>query len=264
MAEKLTTEECIKRFMHIHGNQYEYVLVCYRGLEKKVIIICRTHGPFWQTPAVHFSSHCPKCALERRSKEQQISKEEFIQRADLLHNFEFDYTDTIIDGVLNIASFLHKPCNKIISQQVRYHLEGYGCKSCYFLGKMLTKEEFETKANIVHNFEFDYTNTIIDGVANKSSYLHKPCGKIVTQTPNSHLEGRGCQYCLFMTKEEFETKANIIHNYEFDYTDTIINGTKNKSNFLHKHCGKISTQRVDRSYCRTRMSALPSKNGIRS
>jgi hypothetical protein len=53
---RLTTEEFIKNAKLVHGNNYDYSKVVYRGNKQLVEIICPTHGSFWQKPNTHVSS----------------------------------------------------------------------------------------------------------------------------------------------------------------------------------------------------------------
>lgn len=57
------TESCIKKFIKVHGNRYDYSKVNYVKNSSRVEIICKAHGSFLQTPANHsFGEGCPSCA----------------------------------------------------------------------------------------------------------------------------------------------------------------------------------------------------------
>lgn len=59
----------IERFNKTHQEIYDYSLSIYRGMRKKVKIICRKHGIFEQTPTNHVSgAGCPACILSRGEK----------------------------------------------------------------------------------------------------------------------------------------------------------------------------------------------------
>lgn len=67
MANKLTTEEFIRRAKEVHGDKYDYSKVEYVNNTTKVCIICPTHGEFWQKPNTHIQKKgCKKCFLERK------------------------------------------------------------------------------------------------------------------------------------------------------------------------------------------------------
>lgn len=53
-------------FIKTHGDKYDYSLVVYKNIRTKVLIICKEHGIFSQTPTSHKSGRgCPKCKLSR-------------------------------------------------------------------------------------------------------------------------------------------------------------------------------------------------------
>ena len=56
-------EKVISKFIHTHGDKYDYSKVDYVSFHSKVTIICPTHGEFVQTPAHHIGgTGCPTCA----------------------------------------------------------------------------------------------------------------------------------------------------------------------------------------------------------
>lgn len=57
-----TTEEFIKKSNEIHNGKYLYLKTVYTNSKLPVIITCRKHGDFEQTPSTHLRGHgCPKC-----------------------------------------------------------------------------------------------------------------------------------------------------------------------------------------------------------
>ena len=59
----ITQSEIIKSFRKTHGNKYDYSKVKYVRGQIKVIIICKEHGEFLQTPMSHKQgAGCKKCA----------------------------------------------------------------------------------------------------------------------------------------------------------------------------------------------------------
>jgi hypothetical protein len=89
---KLTTEEFIKRATLLHKNLYDYTKTNYINTNTKIIIICKEHGEFQQTPDSHIGKQkqgCPKCFGNLK-----LTTEEFIKRATLLHKNLYDYTKT--------------------------------------------------------------------------------------------------------------------------------------------------------------------------
>lgn len=62
MKNLIGFDEFTKRSHIIHNNKFDYSLVCYERINKKVIILCPKHGSFLQTPDSHLKGcGCPKC-----------------------------------------------------------------------------------------------------------------------------------------------------------------------------------------------------------
>ena len=52
----------LERSKAAHGDRYDYSLADFKTIHDKIEIICKEHGPFWQTPHNHESGHgCRKC-----------------------------------------------------------------------------------------------------------------------------------------------------------------------------------------------------------
>ena len=69
-TQKLTTEEFIEKAKQVHGDKYDYSKCEYKTTEKKVTIICKTHGEFKQTPHSHLQGQgCPVCKQRVLEKE---------------------------------------------------------------------------------------------------------------------------------------------------------------------------------------------------
>lgn len=61
--------DVIKKFVEVHGTEYDYSLVEYKKMKKNVKIICKTHGEFLQSPASHISGRgCPICKSSQGEK----------------------------------------------------------------------------------------------------------------------------------------------------------------------------------------------------
>ena len=63
------TEEFIEKVKQIHGDKYDYSMVEYIRANEKVIIICKKHGEYQQTPSSHLmGQECPRCANKTEGK----------------------------------------------------------------------------------------------------------------------------------------------------------------------------------------------------
>ena len=107
--------------------------------------------------------------------------------------------------------------------------------------RKLTLNEFITKANEIHNHEYNYEKFIYGGAHTKGIIIHKLCGReFQMQACNHTNQGQGCPHCFGTPKsslEEFSSKSNKIHNNEYDCSMAIYisNGTPIK--LKHKICG---------------------------
>jgi hypothetical protein len=121
----LTTEDFINRATEIHNNKYCYDLVEYKNTKTGVKIICPIHGEFKQTPLHHLSGKgCMSCGGRKK-----LTTEEFIKRADKVHNNKYNY-DLVeyknIDSKVKILCLAHG----IFEQTPYKHLQGQECSKC--------------------------------------------------------------------------------------------------------------------------------------
>ena len=105
---KLTTKEFIKRAQLAHHNKYDYSKVNYINSGTKIIIICKKHGEFLQTPGSHISGQgCPKCSFS-------ISKNEtkWLDELEKENNIIIERNPTIyINGKRLYPDGFHKLTN---------------------------------------------------------------------------------------------------------------------------------------------------------
>lgn len=65
-----TNEQFIQDARRVHGDIYDYSQVNYQGANIPIVIICKEHGKFYQTPHQHLASKagCPYCSLKSQTK----------------------------------------------------------------------------------------------------------------------------------------------------------------------------------------------------
>jgi len=86
--KNLTTELFIDKVKKVHNDIYDYKLVEYKNSHTKVKILCHNHGYFEQTPNSHLNKNgCPSC-----SNNKKLTTEDFIKKAEKIHNYEYDYS----------------------------------------------------------------------------------------------------------------------------------------------------------------------------
>lgn len=200
----LTTEEFISKAKLVHGDKYDYSLSQYINCDQKLIIICKEHGNFKQTPYKHLTRQqgCPICGHLLTSKKKLSTTEIFIKKAKKIHGNKYGYEKTIyigIDDKIIIKCSIHGDF-----KQVAYsHINGYGCAKCSGVGKLSTNE-FINQAMLVHGNKYDYSKANYINAKAKINIICPLHGEF-KQTPNQHKNGSGCPICN-ESKGERETK----------------------------------------------------------
>lgn len=96
-ARKFTKEQWIEKFKKVHGDRYDYSKVKdFNGsgtlTKNKIIIICKKHGEFLQTPNSHLNrKNCPYCNISKG--EDEIEK--FLIKYDMLYIREETFNDCV-------------------------------------------------------------------------------------------------------------------------------------------------------------------------
>lgn len=149
---RMTKEEFIKRAREIHGDKYDYSKVIYFNNSTKVIITCPKHGDFKQIPNSHLNGNgCRKCQYEKLSNERRLTLNEFIQRANKIHNNKYNYSKVDYKDIYTkiiIVCMKHGD----FSQTPNDHINnGSGCPKCNnYKGEIAVR-----KFLIEHDIEFE-------------------------------------------------------------------------------------------------------------
>ena len=126
-AMALSQEESIRRAKEIHGDRYDYSQWDYKTFQTSVKIICRDHGVFETTPAIHFGgSLCPKCVIR---KEREFSTEQAMSSYKKTHGNRYDYSQVKYknqEEEIIVICKSHGP----FSIRPSYHKQGKGCSKC--------------------------------------------------------------------------------------------------------------------------------------
>jgi len=118
-------EELVIKFNNIHNNKYDYSLIDYNNMKKKIKIKCKKHGIFEQTPINHLKSGCPICSYEKKTYDNKIIKKMFIN----IHNNKYIYNLVKYKGTENKVKIICKK-HGIFEQTPHSHLQGQGCPLC--------------------------------------------------------------------------------------------------------------------------------------
>lgn len=116
---KLTQNDFIQRIENKFGkDKFNYSLLEYKDAHSNVKLICNNCGNIEnKPPTVWYKGFgCLKCQT-RRPNPKQIIKEQFIDRANKIHNFKYDYSNIVFTNIYdeveiicpNHGSFFQKP-----------------------------------------------------------------------------------------------------------------------------------------------------------
>jgi very-short-patch-repair endonuclease len=224
-----TKEISMKRAIEIHGNKYDYSKVEYTNSKEKIIILCKEHGEFKQSPNNHLQGYeCKKCGLKKQSIFFRDTLDMFVEKAIKIHDNKYDYTKveytnshTKVKIICNIHSEFEQTPNN--------HLNGQGCPICGILYNSnlmrFSTKEFIQKAIKIHNNKYNYSKVEYKKISERVIIICKEHGEFL-QTPSNHLRGKGCNICgnieisnkLRNTTENFIEKVIQLHGNKYDYS----------------------------------------------
>lgn len=204
----LTQEQVISKCREVHGDRYDYSKVIYIGAMRRIEIICKEHGSFWQIFVNHINgSGCKKCF-----KNHLLTQEEFIQKAKEVHGDLYDYSYAVYKDGRSKISIVCKNHGSF-EQKASSHIQGIGCRKCGGTHP-LTQDEFIDKAKEVHGDRYDYSKAEYKNYTTKVSIICKQHGSFV-QKPADHLSGKGCFKCSSSKREILISKILADNNILF-------------------------------------------------
>lgn len=229
MSRKFTKKEILQKANLIHNNRYDYSKVDYKSIDIPIEIICPIHSSFFQRPYLHMKgAKCQKCSGIEQGNKTRKTLEKFIEQANKVHNFKYDYTNSVYLGDKEKIE-IKCPLHNIFTQLPTNHLKGHGCIKCSgeeaSIKYTLSLEEVISKFKQVHGNKYNYDKFIYTSSKVKSTIVCYEHGNFEIEA-SSHLQGHGCMQCginkrtknITKTLEEFKLKAISIHSYKYDYS----------------------------------------------
>lgn len=260
------TEDFIVKAKKVHNNKYVYDNVKYYNWKEKVIIICKEHGHFLQSPNNHLSgSGCPKCRRKRNttiiSKGELRRKrlfEEFLYTSNKIHNFKYCYSEVDYVSSVKKVVIICKKHGKF-EQTPHHHKNGRGCPICSYynsFGPRITTGQFINISRGKHFNYYSYEKSVYTGYKDKIIITCPKHGDF-KQNPKYHMNGGGCAKCnigrnskgggfgsgvgskkLKYTTTDFIKICENVHSFKYDYSSTEYKGSKNKVSIICPLHGK--------------------------
>ena len=173
---------------------------------------------------------------------KELTTDIFIKRCVDKHGDLYDYS------LVDYKKMKEKVDIRCVKHDIKFkqsplkHIESKtgGCPMCNSIGKgTLTTEIFIKKSRLVHNNLYDYRFVEYKKSNTKVSLICIKHGEFEI-SPNSHLNGRGCQKCAGNYKysiEDLITKYKEIFGDVYDYDFT---GYKNIKSYIKAKCSNHS------------------------
>lgn len=228
---RITFKDFINKSQKTHNNKYIYDENSYTKLSEKTRIKCPIHGWFEQLADCHLNQKqgCPECGRLSQIKKRKLSNEEFIKKAELIHNKKYTYPKlkyTNSKSKINVIC----PTHGIFNTNAGNHLMGSECPKCAIENthklQLKSIENFIHDSNLMHEGKFDYSLVEYKGGKIKVKIICPKHG-VFEQSPNHHQRGAGCPNCNVSKGEELIKKILKKHHIKFN-TQFTFDGLKDK------------------------------------
>ena len=211
---KINFNTFIDTSLRVHGDRYDYSKIepTQFFTDRKVEIICKVHGSFFQRAYSHIiGSGCLKC-----SGRYSYTTEEFLEMCKKVHADRYDYSQVVYIGNKSPIKIICKK-HGVFEQRPNNHLIGEGCNKC---GKesmayisRLTYDKFLKKAKKVHKGRYEYIGFESEYTTVDDTFIRVVCKKHgeFKQKVHPHLGGAGCPSCN-ASKGEYRIKMWLDEN----------------------------------------------------
>lgn len=220
----------------------------YTGANNKILHRCNLCGHEWEavTRSVKASKHgCPKCQVNKARKE--LSLKNFLDKLDKDKYELVDFQDQ------QHVKVKCKDCGNV-RETTSSNILRFGCKHCSSKRnnelRKLTKDEFVSRASIIHRNKYDYSKAEYINFNTKLCIICPTHGEF-WQSPNKHLSGQECPKCAFRknwTTEEFIQHAKEIHGDKYDYSKTEFSQWKDRVTIIcpkHGYFEQLPSVHID-------------------
>lgn len=207
------TEWFIAKARKIHGDEFDYSESLYTKSKETVKIKCKNNHIFWQSPNVHLAGHrCPFCQKTGKpywDSLPKISFEEFVEKSNLVHDSQYDYTktkETFIEGNVNKKVLITCKEHGDFWQPMRTHIAGFcGCKRCH--------KKWRAEHKLLDRIREEFPNEIVLHQFSPP-WLHRQIFDIYLPDQNIAIEYNGQQH--YIPVEWYGGTKSLIGQIEMD------------------------------------------------
>ena len=200
------------------GNKYDYSVSNYVNLHTMIDVVCQQHGVFSIIPWSHLkNAQCKQCFVGATKK---LTVDTFIEKARKVFGASYDYSLVVYKSSqcdIKIKCIKH---NYVFTQTPGNHLAGKkSCVQCQidagdFSGVNITTEMFIERANIAHNNQYTYSDTVYTRMCDKLEITCKKHGNFF-QLAKNHVKGVGCPKCY--TSKYVTKVAELLEQLDISY-----------------------------------------------
>jgi hypothetical protein len=232
LLQRSNTEIFIQKAQIKHGDKYDYTKVVYIKSNEKVIIICKEHGEFLQTPNKHLQGGCILCGFNQLAKTKSKSNEDFINEAKIKHGDKYDYSNVNYKNSTKKVIITCKEHGNFL-QTAGSHLQGHGCKECSIIitadKQRKSHNDFINEAKAIHGDQYDYSKMVYGNNGREPVIIICNIHGEFLQAPKDHLQGHGCKLCgiikqhneIKLSNKQFIEKGILIHEDKYDYSNVV-------------------------------------------
>ena len=226
-------ERLIEKAKEIHGDKYDYSLVCYKGVNEKVKIICPKHGVFEDKFCKLLERGCVACNKQ----------DKFINKAREIHGEKYDYSLVVYKETTEKVKIIC-PKHGVFEQTPKLHYKN-GCRSCSL--RMTTQDAVE-KIKAKHGDKFDYSLVRYESIDDNLKIICPKHGIFEKSYQRMMTAKTPCPKCL-------EIKPRPILDHQ-KFTDTFIERAKKI------HGDKYDYSLVEYKNNYTKVKIICSKHGV--
>lgn len=170
---------------------------------------------------------------------QQLTTEQFIERANIIHQHKYDYSNTNYTISHNYVDVIC-PIHGNFKIKAYAHLQGKGCRLCAIEAKARnrqsnTEELIQRSKELFGETTYDYSKTKYGNNNKEKVIITCPKHGDFRITPNNHLSNKiGCPHCVCKSSK-----------YEKEIFDLLRNNLNENIEIITKDRSILKTQEID-------------------